>query len=136
MSKHWLRKYPNLFKTQTIERSEQVWVSDITYIKTEEGNCYLNMVTDAYSRKIMGYAIADTMDTEAMIKAFEMGLKNRKYPDQPLIHHSDRGLQYCSKEYIALSKNTARPDEPGQSKVPILPPLGSVLLIGSLPIPV
>ena len=104
MSKHWLRKYPNLFKGQTIERSEQVWVSDITYIKTEEGNCYLNMVTDAYSRKIMGYAIADSMDREAMIKAFEMGLKNRKYPDQRLIHHSDRGLQYCSKEYIALSK--------------------------------
>lgn len=104
MSKHWLRKYPNLVKGQTIKRSEQVWVSDITYIKTEEGNCYLNMVTDAYSRKIMGYAIADSMDTEAMIKAFEMGLKNRKYPDQRLIHHSDRGLQYCSKEYITLSK--------------------------------
>lgn len=105
MSKHWLRKYPNLVKGLTIERSEQVWVSDITYIKTEEGNCYLNMVTDAYSRKIMGYSIADSMDTEAMIKAFEMGLKNRKYPHKSLIHHSDRGLQYCSKEYIALSKN-------------------------------
>ena len=102
MSKHWLRKYPNLFKEQSIKRSEQVWVSDITYIKTEEGNCYLNMVTDAYSRKIMGYAIADSMDTEAMIKAFEMGLKNRKYPEKVLIHHSDRGLQYCSKEYIVF----------------------------------
>lgn len=105
ISRHWLRKYPNLVKGLTIDRPEQVWVSDITYIKTEEGNCYLNMVTDAYSRKIMGYCIADSMDTEAMIKAFEMGLKNRKYPDQPLIHHSDRGLQYCSKEYIALSKD-------------------------------
>lgn len=105
MSKHWLRKYPNIVKGLLIERSEQVWVSDITYIKTDEGNCYLNMVTDAYSRKIMGYSIADSMDTDSMIKAFEMGLKNRKYPDSKLIHHSDRGLQYCSKEYVALSNS-------------------------------
>lgn len=103
MSKHWLRKYPNIVKGKLVERSEQVWVSDITYIKTDEGNCYLNMVTDAFSRKIMGYAIADSMDTDSMIKAFEMGLKNRKYPDSALIHHSDRGLQYCSKEYVELS---------------------------------
>lgn len=104
MSKHWLRKHPNLIKDLQIQRPEQVWVSDITYVKTEEGNCYLNLVTDAYSRKIMGYAIAETMDTEAMIKAFEMGLKNRKYPKYGLIHHSDRGLQYCSKEYIELAQ--------------------------------
>lgn len=103
MSKHWLRKYPNIVKGKPVERSEQVWVSDITYIKTDEGNCYLNMVTDAFSRKIMGYAIADSMDTDSMIKAFEMGLKNRKYPHAALIHHSDRGLQYCSKEYVELS---------------------------------
>lgn len=103
MSKHWMRKYPNLVKGLSIERPEQVWVSDITYIKTDEGNCYLNLVTDAYSRKIMGYSIADTMDTEAMIKAFKMGLANRNYPLENLIHHSDRGLQYCSKEYVSLA---------------------------------
>ncbi len=103
MSKHWMRKYPNIVKDLKIERPEQVWVSDITYLKTDEGNCYLNLVTDAYSRKIVGYSIADTMDTEVMIKAFEMGLKKRKYPEYKLIHHSDRGLQYCSKEYVALS---------------------------------
>src|SRR5205814_2261347 len=96
-------KYPNIVKGLKIENPEQVWVSDITYLKTDEGNCYLNLVTDAYSRKIMGYAIADTMDTEAMIKALEMGLKNRKYPQNKLIHHSDRGLQYCSKEYVNLA---------------------------------
>jgi putative transposase len=104
MSKHWLRKYPNIVKDLVIESPEQVWVSDITYLKTDEGNCYLNLVTDAYSRKIMGYAIADSMDTEVMIKAFEMGLKKRQYPTSRLIHHSDRGVQYCSKEYVALSK--------------------------------
>jgi putative transposase len=54
MSKHWLRKYPNLVKDLVITQPDEVWVSDITYLKTDEGNCYLNMVTDAYSRKIMG----------------------------------------------------------------------------------
>lgn len=103
MSKHWLRKYPNLVKETTVTGPEQVWVSDITYIKTDEGNCYLNMVTDAYSRKIMGYAIAPGMDTASMIGAYEMALKNRRHPDRSLIHHSDRGLQYCSAEYVNLS---------------------------------
>ena len=103
MSKHWLRKYPNLIKGVAITAPEQVWVSDITYIKTDEGNCYLNMITDAFSRKIMGYAISNTMSTEAMIPAYEMALKNRLYRNKQLIHHSDRGLQYCSSDYVALS---------------------------------
>ncbi len=102
MSKHWLRKYPNLVKDVKVTAPEQVWVSDITYIKSDEGNCYLNMVTDAYSRKIMGYAIASNMDTASMIKAYQMAIKNRK-TDHPLIHHTDRGLQYCSQEYVKLS---------------------------------
>lgn len=104
MSTHWMRKYPNLIKGVPITMSEQVWVSDITYIKTDQGNCYLNLVTDMYSRKIMGYALADSMDTESMIMAFKMALESRKYPDRQLTHHSDRGLQYCSKEYVALSQ--------------------------------
>lgn len=103
MSKHWLRKYPNLYKEQTITRPEQVWVSDITYIKTDQGNCYLNLVTDVYSRKIMGYAIADSMDTTNMKKAFEIAVTNRKYPCSQLIHHSDRGLQYCSHKYVQIA---------------------------------
>ena len=103
MSKHWLRKYPNLYKQQVLTRPEQVWVSDITYIKTDEGNCYLNLVTDAFSRKIMGYAIADSMDTASMKKAFEMAISKRKYHQYPLIHHSDRGLQYCSGEYVQIA---------------------------------
>lgn len=103
MSKHWLRKYPNLFKDLTVTASEQVWVSDITYIKTEEGNCYLNLVTDAYSRKIMGYALASTMEAKDMKKAFVMALTQRK-KHTLLIHHSDRGLQYCSGEYVRLAQ--------------------------------
>lgn len=103
-SKHWLRKYPNIIKGQLVTAPEQVWVSDITYVKTDEGNCYLNLVTDAYSRKIMGYAIAKNMNTEEMKKAYEMAISTRIFPDTKLVHHSDRGLQYCSNDYVELSK--------------------------------
>ena len=104
-SKHWLRKYPNIIKNITITEPEQVWVTDITYIKTAEGNCYINMVTDAFSRKIMGYVIADNMETSSMIEAYKMALSNKIYKETSTIHHSDRGLQYCSKEYVKLSKS-------------------------------
>lgn len=109
MSKHWLRKWPNIVKEKITDAPNQIWVSDITYIKTEEGNCYLNMITDAYSRKIMGYAIAGTMETESMIKALEMANTQRLDKTIETIHHSDRGLQYCSKEYVELTnKNNIR----------------------------
>lgn len=101
-SKHWLRKYPNQAKQLKLTTPEQLWVSDITYIQTDEGNCYLNLVTDAYSRKIMGYSIADNMTAEAMKTAYTMALEQRQY-SHPLMHHSDRGLQYCSEEYVQLS---------------------------------
>lgn len=103
MSKHWLRKYPNLIKDIVIKRPDEVWVSDITYLKTDEGNCYLNLVTDAYSRKIVGYAIADNMEAIHMKKAFQMAVSNRENKQQDLIHHSDRGLQYCSAEYVSIA---------------------------------
>lgn len=105
MSKHWLRKWPNIVKEKTVSKPDQVWVSDITYIKTATGNCYLNMITDAYSRKIMGYAVNDNMETESMIEALKMAVNQRKNPLESTIHHSDRGLQYCSKEYAALTAN-------------------------------
>jgi transposase InsO family protein len=101
-SKHWLRKYPNQAKYLEVTQPEQLWVSDITYIQTDEGNCYLNLVTDAYSRKIMGYSIADNMTAETMKTAYAMALQQRQYA-HPLMHHSDRGLQYCSEEYVRLS---------------------------------
>lgn len=99
MSKHWLRKWPNIIKGNPAGQPDDHWVSDITYIKTEEGHCYLNMITDAYSRKIVGYAVDDTMETESMIRALHMANKQRLNPLKTTIHHSDRGLQYCSKEY-------------------------------------
>ena len=103
MSKHWLRKWPNITKGKKVQHQDQIWVSDITYIKTDEGNCYLNMITDAYSRKIMGYAVDDNMETDSMIEALKMAVRQRADSLVSTIHHSDRGLQYCSKEYALMT---------------------------------
>ncbi|HRG89877.1 MAG TPA: IS3 family transposase [Chitinophagales bacterium] len=103
MSKHWIRKYPNLLKELPITGPEQVWVSDITYIRTEEGTCYLNMITDAYSRKIMGYALSDNREASSMVAALKMALRNRSNRVEELIFHSDRGSQYCSREYVEVA---------------------------------
>jgi transposase InsO family protein len=100
MSKHWMRKWPNQVKERVVSRPDEVWVSDITYLKTEEGTMYLNMITDAFSRKIVGHALADNMETESMIPALDSALKQREQPELRTIHHSDRGMQYCSKEYV------------------------------------
>jgi len=97
-SKHWLKKYPYLLKNIKIERPEQVFVSDITYIKSRKRTHYLSLITDAYSRKIMGYKLSDDMSTENVVQALKEALKQRKSSSQ-LIHHSDRGLQYCSSIY-------------------------------------
>lgn len=105
-SKHWLRKYPNLYKDIRATRSEQVWVSDITYIGTRRGNTYLSLVTDAYSRKIVGHYLSPDLRTEGVSKALEMAIKKRK-TKLSLIHHSDRGLQYCSEEYQRLLSSQA-----------------------------
>jgi putative transposase len=106
-SKHWMRKYPNIIKDLTINRPEQVWVADITCLDTaEDGNIYLHLVTDAYSKQIMGYELCNNMEAASTLKALEMAVNSRKYKELPLIHHSDRGLQYCSKLYIdCLIKN-------------------------------
>ncbi|RZM07315.1 MAG: hypothetical protein EOO88_51980, partial [Pedobacter sp.] len=88
-SRHWLRKYPNLTKNLKLTRPEQLWVSDITYVDTtEEGNTYLHLVTDAYSKQIMGYELCGDMESASTLKALKMALGNRRY-DHSLIHHSD-----------------------------------------------
>jgi len=101
MSKHWLKKYPNLIKDVALERPEQVFVSDITYISTEGGFNYLSLVSDACSKKIMGYALSPHLGVEGCVTALQMALADRR-TDKPLIHHSDRGLQYCSKDYVGI----------------------------------
>ncbi len=97
-SKHWLKKYPNLFKDRKPVRPEEVFVSDITYVKSREKTHYLSLVTDAYSRKIMGYHLSDDMEAKQVVKALKMAVKHRLGTAE-LIHHSDRGLQYCSSVY-------------------------------------
>ena len=105
-SHHRFRKYQNQLLDLEISRPEQVWVSDITYIGKRDNPCYLSLVTDAYSKKIMGYNVADNMNTESILKALKMALCNRNNKNLPLIHHSDRGIQYCANEYQKqLNKN-------------------------------
>ena len=100
-SHHRFRKHPNLLKTGSgiqPTASEQVWVADITYLPTREKCVYLSLVTDAYSRKIVGYHVHDSLQTEQVGQALKMALKTRQTA-QRLIHHSDRGIQYCSSVY-------------------------------------
>jgi len=104
MSKHWLHKHPNLLKTLKPVRSEQVWVSDITHVPSKQGNTYLSLITDAYSRKIVGYHLSEDMKAESVAKALQMATKNRK-TKLPLIHHSDRGLQYCAENYQQILRS-------------------------------
>ncbi len=105
-SHHRFRKHQNLVLSIDINRPEQVWVSDITYIGKRDNPCYLSLVTDAYSKKIMGYYVANNLNTESSVMALKMAIKQRTYKDLPLIHHSDRGLQYCADQYQSvLNKN-------------------------------
>lgn len=102
-SHHWLRKYPNLIAHLSLSAPEQLWVSDITYIRTLEGFSYLSLITDAYSRKIVGYALHPSLEAVGCIAALEMAVDGRKRLSPfILIHHSDRGIQYCSQNYTAL----------------------------------
>jgi transposase InsO family protein len=102
-SSHWLRKYPNLIRDFVPTAPNQLWVSDITYWKINNKDVYINLITDAYSRYIVGYHGAPTLEAIESIKALKMALKTTKN-NQPesLIHHSDRGVQYCSSDYVKL----------------------------------
>jgi putative transposase len=98
-SYHRFHKYNNLIKDMEITRPNQVWVSDITYIRLTQGHCYLALITDAYSRKIVGYDISDSLELAGCLRAFNRALWQAR-PEPGLIHHSDRGLQYCSNQYV------------------------------------
>jgi putative transposase len=109
-SHHRFRKYKNQLLDLQITQPEQVWVSDITYIGKREKPCYLSLITDAYSKKIVGYNLSDNLNTESSLAALRLAVKHRKNKEIPLIHHSDRGLQYCSNEYQKiLHKNDIQP---------------------------
>jgi putative transposase len=99
---HWLRKYPNLIKGQPIIQPNQLWVSDITYWKIGSGFVYISLITDAFSHKIVGYHVADTLETVQTLEALKMAVVSLPVHHQGLTHHSDRGIQYCSHEYVLL----------------------------------
>ncbi len=98
-SSHMFYKSPNLLIDLKIEHSEQVFVCDITYIKTDEGHAYLALVTDAYSRKIMGWSLEDNMKVSMVKAALDMAHRNCIFNHEFIIHHSDRGIQYCCPDY-------------------------------------
>ena len=98
-SHHRFKKHKNLVSDYVITKPNQVWVADITYIGNRRNPSYLSLITDAYSKKIVGHYVADNLNTESSLKALEKALKNNKSGTESLIHHSDRGLQYCSNEY-------------------------------------
>ena len=98
-SHHRFRKHKNLIAELVPSKPEQVWVADITYIGNRENQQYLALVTDAYSKKIVGYDVSNSLSAQGAISALKKGLKSRTYKTNTLIHHSDRGLQYCCDDY-------------------------------------
>ncbi|WP_082379355.1 IS3 family transposase [Pseudalgibacter alginicilyticus] len=102
-SYHRFYKYNNLIKDMEITRPNQVWVSDITYIRTIKGFCYLALITDMYSRKIVGYDLSDSLELKGCVRALNKALYQTK-STKDLIHHSDRGIQYCSNVYTQVLK--------------------------------
>ena len=104
-SKHFFYKSPNLIKDLTPTHSEQVFVNDITYIKIEDKHAYLALVTDLYSKKIMGYKLDDNMKVGLVKEALTMAVKNCEHNRQSIIHHSDRGIQYCCPDYSEFAKS-------------------------------
>jgi len=99
-SRHRFPRYPNLIKGVVITRLNQVWLSDITYIRIRAGFVYLAAILDAYSRKVIGYAVSATLDTALTLQALKMAIATRN-PCAGVIHHSDQGVQYASEEYVA-----------------------------------
>lgn len=102
-SRHNFRLYPNLLREKEITAPSQAWVADITYLALTKGFVYLSLITDAYSRKIVGWSVHENLQTEGPLEALAKALEQLK-GKKDLIHHSDRGVQYCSREYTRLLK--------------------------------
>jgi len=98
------KRYPNLIREYVPTGANQVWVSDITYIRIRESFAYLSLITDAYSRKIVGHCLRRDLSAKGCVKALRMALRNNR-ERRDLIHHSDRGLQYYSSAYVKLLAN-------------------------------
>ena len=107
-SNHWLRKWPNLIREMKTTGINQLWVSDITYFKVAGEYVYISLITDAYSHKVVGFHLAETLESIETLKALQMALQ--QLPQnlaETLIHHSDRGVQYCSETYVKLLQDNS-----------------------------
>jgi transposase InsO family protein len=104
-SKHFFFKSPNLLKDLALTHAEQVFVSDITYIKVDGAHAYLALVTDAYSKKIMGWKLDNNMRVDLVKDALQMAHKNCIHNQKNIIHHSDRGIQYCCPDFSEFAQN-------------------------------
>jgi len=102
-SYHRFYKYSNIIKDIEVTKANQVWVSDITYIRTIKGFCYLALITDMHSRKIMGYDLSDSLELNRCVRALNKAIYQTKNIKN-LIHHSERGIQYCSNLYTQILK--------------------------------
>ncbi len=100
-SNHCYRKWPDLIKALEIKAPEQLWVSDITYLRTENGFIYLSLVTDAYSKKIVGYHLSQQLKAQGCVIALNKAIASLSSASS-LIHHSDRGIQYCCEPYVSI----------------------------------
>ena len=108
-SHHRFRKHKNLVLDYQITKPNQVWVADITYIGNRKKPSYLSLITDAYSKKIVGHYVAENLTTEGSLLALKKAINTTELKELSLIHHSDRGLQYCSDEYQKnLEKNNIK----------------------------
>ena len=108
-SHHRFRKHKNLVLDYQITKPNQVWVADITYIGNRKNPSYLSLITDAYSKKIVGHHVAENLTTEGSLLALKKAINTTELKELSLIHHSDRGLQYCSDEYQKnLEKNNIK----------------------------
>lgn len=101
MSRHRFKKYPNIIKDFIPTAPNQLWVNDITYLTLKDKFAYLSLITDAYSRKIVGFYLSEDLSAKGPLNALKMALKNNLEREN-LIHHSDRGVQYCCNAYIKL----------------------------------
>lgn len=104
-SKHFFYKSPNLLKVKPLAHAEQAFVSDITYIKIDGGHSYLALVTDVYSKKIMGWKLDNNMKVSLVKEALDMAYKNCIYNHKNIIHHSDRGIQYCCPDFSEFAQS-------------------------------
>jgi putative transposase len=113
-SNHYYYTSPNRIKEIEITHAEQVFVTDITYINTDECHAYLALITDAYSKKIMGWSLEDNMKVSMVKEALTMAHQRTIFKHESIIHHSDRGKQYCCPDYTSFAGNKPKFKNPTQ----------------------